>query len=67
MIITEVEYSIAVSAPKFDILKYILTGGRYGRLFVSKMGKANKYWSELDPRTSINCRCSIVLPKKESE
>jgi hypothetical protein len=68
MRITEIAYNIAVPAPKMDIFKYILTGGKFGKLFVSKEVKANKYWSEYDPRTmSVNCRCSMVLPKKESK
>lgn len=68
MRITEIAYNIAVPASKFDIFKYILTGGKFGRLFVSKEVKANKYWADLDPRTSsVNCRCKLTPLKKESK
>ena len=67
MRITEISYHIAVPAPKLDIFKYIITGGRLGKLFVSKEVKANRYWAEQDPRTSWNCKCFIDLPKNESK
>ena len=68
MRITEIAYNIAVPAPKLDISKYILTGGKFGRLFVSKEVKANKYWSGHDLRTmSVNCRCVVAPLNKESK
>jgi hypothetical protein len=68
MRITEIAYNIAVPASKFDIFKYILTGGKFGRLFVSKEVKANKYWPEQNLKTiGINCRCALVPLNKESK
>lgn len=32
----EVSYNLAAPASKLDIIKYILTNGRHGKLFVSK-------------------------------
>ena len=67
MRITEIAYNIAVPAPKLEIFKYILTGGRYGKLFVKNRVEAKKYWAEQDPRTiSANCRCSTT-PIKHSD
>ena len=61
MRITEIAYNIAVPAPKMDIFKYIITGGRYGKLFVGSRVRKNKYWANHDPRTmSVNCRCSMA-------
>ena len=60
---TKIAYNIAVPAPKIDIFKYILTGGKFGKLFVSKEVRKNKYWSKQDHRTAgVNCRCSIATP-----
>ena len=59
--ITEIAYNIAVPAPKLEIFKYIITGGRYGKLFVKNRVEAKKYWAERDPRTmNANCRCSTT-------
>jgi hypothetical protein len=68
MRITEIAYNIAVPAPKMDIFKYILTGGKFGKLFVSEEVKAKKYWADQDPRTSsVNCRCTLAPLNKESK
>ena len=58
MKITEVSYSIAAPARKRDITLWLLTGGKFGKLFVRQDIKTKKYHAELDNRMHINCRCS---------
>jgi hypothetical protein len=60
MRITEIAYNIAVPASKLDIFKYIITAGKYGKLFVGSRVEAKKYWADQDHRTStVNCRCTL--------
>lgn len=61
MNITEVSYSIAVPARKRDVALWLLTGGKFGKLFVRDTIKAKKFHAELDNRTHINCRCSTIV------
>ena len=58
MKITEVIYDMAEPAKKWDIVKWLLTGGRYGKLYIKVPTRFNKYWAEMDKRT-INCRCVV--------
>lgn len=67
MKITEVVYDMAEPAKKMDIIKWLLTGGRYGKLFIKVPRRFNKYWAELDNRCTpplhINCRSTILKGK----
>jgi hypothetical protein len=68
MRITEISYNIAVPAPKMDIFKYIISAGKYGRLFIGSSIDKNKYSAEQDQRTNfINCKCNLKPTIKESK
>ncbi len=45
----------AVPAKRLDIIKWLITGGKYGKLFVPKIEPMTKYHADLD----VNCRCSF--------
>ena len=60
MKITEVTYEMAAPASRLDVIKYALSNGRYGKLFVSKTTRFSKFWADQDPRASINCRCLVA-------
>lgn len=53
-----VVFDKAVPAPKLQVLIWLVTGGRRGRLFERKKTEATKYSS---PPTGINCRCAPVF------
>lgn len=54
----DVTYEMAVPAKKIEIIKWLISGGRYGKLFVNRRVDFRR-WSAMD---DINCRC-VVNPK----
>ena len=52
-----VHFDKAVPAPKMQVLLWLVTGGRRGRLFEREKTEAIKYSS---PPVGINCRCTMV-------
>ena len=53
MKIQEISFDMAAPAGRLDIIKYLLSNGRYGKLFVSK---ARAYKRFPTPPQHINCR-----------
>lgn len=52
-----VHFDKAVPAPKMQVLLWLVTGGRRGRLFEREKTEAIKYSSQPDV---FNCRCVTV-------
>lgn len=53
----KVVYDMAEPASKIQIIIWLITFGRKGRVFVSKPKRYTKFYSHPDDRM-INCRCS---------
>lgn len=54
MKVTEVIYNMAEPASKLDIIKYLFTNGRYGKVFIKKPTAFNEY--SANPPYHLNCR-----------
>lgn len=52
-----VTYEMAEPATRIEVIKWLISGGRFGRLYVSKSRKFIRYSA---PPTGINCRCTVV-------
>lgn len=50
--IEKVTYEMAENAPLGQVLLWVVTGGRFGRLFQRKNQDFNKYSAD-----TVNCRC----------
>lgn len=49
-----VAFDVAVPAKKLDIIAWLISGGRFGKLFVREKLEVKKFF----PPKSFNCRCS---------
>ena len=56
---SDINITFAIPAKKWDIVKWLLTGGKFGKVIVPNTVKMQKYHATPDPRTSVNCRCVI--------
>ena len=59
MRIEEVTYEMAEPAKKLQVLLWLVSLGKKGKLFVPKKRKYNKFFADVDART-VNCRSSIT-------
>ena len=57
--VDQVLISMAEPAPKWQVVLYLLTGGRKGRLFQEKVVSMKLYAAP----EHINCRCTISATK----
>jgi len=57
----QVTYAMAEPAPKMQVLIWLITFGKMGKLFVRKNRDFNRWHPEMDPR--MNCRC-VTRPLK---
>lgn len=56
--VTEIDAIETAPARKRDIALWLLTGGRFGKLWVKNQVKKNLYSA---PPSSINCRCATRI------
>ena len=62
----EVTYDMAEPAARGQIILWLISFGKKGKLFVRKRTKYRAYLADLDTRT-VNCRCkSIELSRRDN-